>query len=248
MSNNNDKGNITGENNTITNKTKLLETPWHITNFTFEGKSYELNSYYLFNIEENSIGLSLDVNNCGFSCSISNNFINIKEAPMCTEKCCDSNEALLLTKLLQQGKLNYRIDNKKLMISNSLGSIDLKAYNKTIIGTEWIANSYTYLKGNKEIKFEKEYILIFENERIRLKLDVNNCHNSYTIDENKFIIELPSSNMGCTRKCCDSKEGELLMLNLQGRISYKIVAEKLVLQTNNKKIVFSKLEDYNNNE
>lgn len=224
-----------GTEDSINNK--ITDINWYVANFPYQGKPYAPSKFYLFRISDNSIALHLDVNTCGLACEVSQRAISIKETPMCTEICCDSKEAMELSNLLR-GKLTYNVSSSSLNIETPSGNIHLKKHQEGLSGTKWQAQSYADRKEGRKIKFSTDYYLVFENNKVQLILDVNSCNTSCTYNDRENFFELPAHNMGCTRKCCDSKDGELLMQSLQGKIKYVKEGNNLTLTTFNKEIIF----------
>jgi len=230
---------------TIAEKAAPLKGTWSVVNFPFNGKPFVPTKFYKLTFDGRNMGLKLDVNHCGSAYTSTDKTIKLTDEVLsCTEACCDSKEGLALSRLLK-GELSYTITNTTLTITTKEGSIKLTNTQTSLQGTSWVANDYINMKEGKPIAFTKEYILTFEPKSIQLRLDVNNCNTSYTYNERDMILELPNTNMACTRKCCDSKDGEILMNSLRSRIHYKREGNKLVLSTNNKKIQFTLFDPSN---
>lgn len=226
-------------------KTADLKGTWSVVNFPFNGKPFVPTKFYKITFDGRNIGLKLDVNTCGGAYTESDNTIKLTDDLLsCTEACCDTKEAMALARLFK-GTLKYSAGSNVLTINTPEGDIKLSNTQTSLLGTSWVANHYINLKEGKPIPFTKEYILTFEPKSIQLRLDVNNCNTSYTYNERDMILELPANSMACTRKCCDSKDGEILMNSLNNRIHYKREGNKLTLSTNNKKIEFTLFDSSN---
>lgn len=210
---------------------------WSIVKFPSENEKKTKSYQIVFN-KDNTVGLTLDVNSCGSNYEAKDGYLVFTEGMSCTEICCDSKEAMALSSLFR-GSLKYNIVNKNMTIETENGSIRLIKNNNPLQGTSWIATSYTNEDSKKATKFSKEYMLTFDATRIQLRLDANSCNTSISYIEQKSMFELPTQGMGCTRKCCDSKDGILLMNMLQGKISYQKENHQLTLTTSKETIVFA---------
>ncbi len=107
------------------------------------------------------------------------------------------------------------------------------------MANKWKALNSKNLTEKAVKKYKKNYFLEFKTKGLNLQLEVNDCHSSCEYKGGNYI-ELPVSSMGCSRMCCDSKEGLELMQNLQGNIQFEIKGEHLYLKTTNKEIIFSR--------
>ena len=219
-------------------KTAELKGGWKVVSFPYEGKTFSPTVNYSVNFEGESMGISLEINNCGVSCRFSDNTLIIKDMMSCTEACCDSKEGQSLVNLFR-GELKYKVEDNVLTITSPQGPIKLsKKRESGLQGSQWVALNalnYTDRKEGQRISFSKKYVLRFEEAMVQLRLDVNTCKTSCKYSES--TIELAP--MACSRKCCDSEDGQLLMQSLQGKITYKKEDENLVLKTNDKLIIFA---------
>jgi heat shock protein HslJ len=226
-----------GDDEKITNLS--LKGTWSVTSFPYESRTLSPNVSYTVEFGDDNVAIQLKVNTCGTSCSYSDEVISIKEILSCTEACCDSKEGQTLSRLFK-GELKYSITKNILLITTPQGTIRLvQGSTSKLTGTTWLAESSAGIKDGKQIKFEKEYFLSFDNTRVRIMLDVNSCNTSCEYLNGKDVFRLPTSNMACTRACCDNEDGRLLMQGLQGEISYTKEGKNLVLKTFNKIIIFS---------
>jgi heat shock protein HslJ len=213
---------------------------WTVISFptdSKDSKAAETQKSYIVNFDaDNSMGLTLDVNTCGTSYKAKDDMITFQEGMTCTEACCDSKEANFLTRQFR-GSLKYSIEGSTMTIKTDKGPIQLINNKDGIIGTSWTAVSYQNLKSDEPIKFEKKYRLSFDKKRVNLNLDVNACNTEITYSPQISTLEMPKA-MGCTRKCCDSKEGVALMNSLKGKIVYKKTGKQLTLSTSTQEINF----------
>lgn len=230
------KKTVTNNSTNESQKTEKTISPvgsWTVISFPTnpkDGKVPSAQKSYIVNFDaDNSMGLTLDVNTCGTSYKVKDNTITFQEGMTCTEACCDSKEANFLTSQFR-GSLKFSIEGSTMTIKTEKGDIQLVNNKDGIIGTSWTAVSYKGEKSEGFSKFEKQYRLSFDNKRVLLNLDVNACNTEITYAPQTSSIEIPKP-MGCTRKCCDSKEGVALMNALQGKITYKKTAKELTLKT-----------------
>lgn len=104
-----------------------------------------------------------------------------------------------------------------------------------LTGTKWQALEFINAEG-ATYNYSKAYVLTFSaDDRLELRLDVNNCMNQYAFAANKLTIDNP---FGCTKKCCDSKDGKELSQALKGAWDVSLDANKnLVLKNTDKNTI-----------
>ena len=174
--------------------------------------------YYTLYISSEDLGLPLDVNQCGAGYVVKEDSIDIADYMMCTEMCCDQKHAQVITRFLH-GKLHYSIKNGDLKLSNKDGVLTLFQQENSLVNTAWTAVSYQVDKTNTQQKFTNPYTLSFQPMQVTLKLDANNCFGNVSYSKEAFELEKV---IGCSRKCCDSKDGILLKDMLGGKNSYTL--------------------------
>ncbi|BDS11410.1 META domain-containing protein [Aureispira anguillae] len=240
--------NTPNENHLENTSTTSLVGTWTVLSFPLPEESKTATKPYqlVFNADQ-SMGLKLDINNCGTNYQTKDGYLVFEEGMSCTEACCDSKEAMILSNLFK-GSLKYTIQNSTMTISTEQGPIKLVNNKNRLQGSSWVAVSYADLKEKQATKFSKKYVLSFDDSRIQLRLDANNCNTSIAYADQISMIELPMNSMGCTRKCCDSKDGLLLMNMLQGKISYSKEAKQLILKTASKEIIFTPYQEETSNK
>jgi heat shock protein HslJ len=216
-----------------------IQNTWFVESFPLEGKPYYPNNQYKVSIDQQSLGIRLEVNQCGLAFSLNKTYLQFKEAASCTEACCDSKEGQAFVQLLK-GKLKYSLNNHKLSLYSETGPIVLLNKSNKLTNSSWTALHYTDKKEGLQKKFEKENTLTFEGEKAFLQLDVNRCHASFKLDERASKLDIGP--MGCSRKCCDSKDGSALAQSLHGLLSYTIEGRQLTIETNDRLYVFKKNE------
>lgn len=199
-------------------------------------KTTNLKKYYTVNIKTESIGLNLDINQCGANCTIKKDSIVIDRFMSCTEACCDKAIAMDIAKFLS-GTLHYSIQNGILKLSNEKGIISLSQPTNNLVGSNWKALNYRKKDADKSITFTKSYMLAFEAMSAILTLDVNSCSGAVSFSKEAFEIE---HEMGCSRACCDSKDGTLLKNMLTGKNTYSINEDKMIVTNSNHIIEFKK--------
>ncbi|CAA6829894.1 MAG: Unknown protein [uncultured Aureispira sp.] len=229
-----------------TSKARMIEQTispigsWTVISFPPDPKLSKPNtnqkSYIVTFDSDNSMALTLDVNTCGTSYKVKDDVITFQEGMTCTEACCDSKEANFLTRQFK-GSLKYSIEGSMMTIKTDKGPIQLVNNKDGLIGTSWTAVSYQSTKSDEATKFEKKYRLHFDKNRVNLNLDVNSCNTEIIYAPHLYTFEMPKP-MGCTRKCCDSKEGIALMNSLTGKIVYKKTENQLSLTTSTQEIIF----------
>lgn len=225
---------------TSSSKTEKTVSPvgtWTVISFPSNTQETPNQKSYVVHFgADNSMGLTLDVNTCGTSYKVKDGMLTFQEGMTCTEACCDSKEANFLTSQFK-GSLHYSIVGSLMTIKTDKGDIKLINNKDGIIGTSWTAMSYKNFKSDNLTKFEKTYRLSFDKKRMMLNLDVNTCNTNINYLPQISTFELPDG-MGCTRKCCDSKEGIALMNALKGRITYQKTDNQLTLNTATQEINF----------
>ena len=92
---------------------------------------------------------------------------------------------------------------------------------------------------NITVRGSYSYILDFKDQRDGIELEVNQCMTSYSYTDKTIKIPNP---FGCSKRCCDSKDGQLLRDMLQTRINYKIDGNNLTLTTDKNIIQFLKAD------
>ena len=233
--------------NNATPESKMEKTispigSWTVISFPTDpkdGKAAATQKSYVVNFDaDNSMALTLDVNTCGTSYKVKDGMISFQEGMTCTEACCDSKEAHFLTRQFK-GSLKYTIEGAMMTITTDKGDIQLINNKDGLIGTSWTAVTYKSDKSEDNVptKFEKKYRLSFDKNRVNLNLDVNACNTEITYSPQISTLEMPKP-MGCTRKCCDSKEGVALMNALTGKIVYNKTGKQLTLNTATQEINF----------
>jgi heat shock protein HslJ len=225
---------------TVMEKTISPIGSWTVISFPTDSKDdkgpQRKKSYVVTFEADNSMGITLDVNTCGTSYKVKDDMISFQEGMTCTEACCDSKEAQFLTRQFK-GSLKYSIEGSTMTIKTDKGPIQLVNNKGGLIGSSWTAVGYKDIDSDEFTKFEKKYRLSFETNRVNLNLDVNACNTEITYAPQLSTLEMPKP-MGCTRKCCDSKEGVALMNSLKGKISYKKTGNNLTLNTETQEIIF----------
>ncbi|MGH1338627.1 MAG: hypothetical protein ACRBFS_21115 [Aureispira sp.] len=193
--------------------------------------------YYSLDIKSESIGLSLDINQCGSNSTIKKDSILIDKLMSCTEACCDAEAGIAIAKFLG-GPLHYSITDGVLKLSHEKGVLTLFQPKNNLVGSSWEAVNYRALDSDgKSTAFTKPYILFFEPMNAILQLDVNSCSGGVSFMENAFEIK---KGFGCSRKCCDSKDGTLLKDMLLGKNTYMIKEDKMIVSTTDSSIEFKK--------
>lgn len=81
---------------------------------------------------------------------------------------------------------------------------------KLLIGKKFMVQNYA--PSDKNSKYE----LYFLKGELSLKLDKNTCKTPYTIENKQLNTNNP---FNCTKVCCDGKNGEQLLQDLQGKLS-----------------------------
>lgn len=208
---------------------------WTVRSVATEGdKRLDMPQYYHLYIDAKGIRLPLDVNVCNATYKLERDYMVI-EGMSCTEACCDKEEGQTIARFLN-GKLNFRKDISELFLTSEKGTMELFRPERLLVGTRWKAISYRPTgEETKAVLFSKPYILDFKDRRVGLELDANNCMTNYSYTDKTIKIDSP---FGCSKKCCDSKDGLQLRDMLQGRIAYKMEGNNLTLTTDKNTIQF----------
>lgn len=224
-----------------TTKVADIKGNWVIQSLELKDKeSINYDKYYTLNITAEGLGLPLDVNMCGTSYTAKKDSIVVEKFMTCTEACCDSEEAVAISKFLS-GPLHFSIKKDKLLLSHNKGTLTLFQPDNNLIESSWEAVNYQPLNSDgKPIVFENPYILVFEPMSVVLKLDVNNCSGSVAFSKNAFEIK---RGLGCSRKCCDSKDGILLKDMLVGKNTYTIEGDEMRVESTDYAILFKMTEE-----
>ena len=200
--------------------------------------------YYHLYIDAKAVRLPLDVNVCNSTYKSKQDSMVIDNMA-CTEACCDKEEGQAIAAFVAS-TLHFRKEDRSLFLSNAKGVMELFQPTLVLANSRWTAIGYKPNESaeTKPTLFTKPYVLAFKDLRIALELDVNQCMTSYSY--NAKTIHLPDL-MGCSKACCDSKDGLLLRDMLKGKITYAIDGDRLTLVTQEYTIDFqmdnSELED-----
>ena len=216
-----------------------LQDSWIMQSFPFKGQNIRPSQAYAIQVDQASMGIKLEINQCGIGFKLDKKYIYFNESATCTEACCDSKEGQAFVNLLK-GKMAYKLNANELIITSSAGPIILSNANNILYGSQWTAVNYTHKKEQIKHKFTKTNHLKFEKDKAYLQLDVNSCQGSFKLDERNSLLEIGP--MGCSRKCCDSPDGTSLAQALNGPVNYKIEGQQLSIETKSLLIVFSKKE------
>lgn len=190
--------------------------------------------YYHLTITQKDIRLPLDVNVCSGIYTLKQNNLDLNMIA-CTEACCDSEEAQAISHFFS-GMVSFRKEDQTLYLNNGKASMELFQPEFMLPETRWKAIAYRP-KGEetKPILFSKAYVLVFKDIRLMLELDANTCSTAYSYNEKTIRIPNP---MGCSKVCCDSKDGLLLRDMLKGRLNYQIEGNNLTVTTEKNIISF----------
>lgn len=208
----------------------LKQTSWKFKELIVDGKPVAINKDYRLTFADKDFGLKLDVNNCGGTFKTENNQLIIDGTSMfCTEMCCDSENAKILQKQLASNVLYTVEEEDKVLIMTNKNSKMMWVSNmnidKSIAGKRWKINSY--VTEGKAIPFEKNYYISFVDGRVVLQLDVNTCNTNYSVfNPNKIQL----NPMGCSRRCCDSKEGMALLEQFKEVIEINLLRGVLTIK------------------
>lgn len=237
--NNTNKEEVKKESTTAIHAKDIIGN-WVVSSLLLENKEpIKPSKYYTLNITAESMGLSLDVNQCGTNHKIKKDSLIIDAFMSCTEACCDSKEAIEIAKFLS-GPLHLSIPNGLLQLSHKKGTLILGPAQDGLRGNTWQAMNYHPINsGQKPVAFSKPYTLLFEPMAVMLQLDVNSCSGAVNFSKDAF--EIPKG-LGCSRKCCDSDDGILLKDMLTGKNSYTISGNSMTVTTINHTIEFKKIE------
>lgn len=238
----NDGNKQDGEKESMTaTKAADIRGDWVVQSLQLKDKepnSYD--KYYTLNITAEGLGLPLDINQCGTSYTVKKDSMIVDKFMTCTEACCDSEEAVAISKFLS-GPLHFTIREDILKLSHDKGTLTLFQPANNLVGSSWEAVNYKPLDSDgKPIIFENPYILIFEPMSAILKLDVNNCSGAVAFSKEAFEIK---RGLGCSRKCCDSKDGILLKDMLVGKNTYTIEGDEMRVETTDYAILFKMTEE-----
>ncbi len=247
----NRKANRNKENKESTTTTAITDIygDWVVRSLALTGMEEKMrpDKYYTLHIDSETLGLPLDVNQCGSGFRAKADSLHIEQFMTCTEVCCDAKEGTAIARFLS-GSMHYTIQEKELVFSNKEGTLTLFQPKTSLLNSSWKALSYKVKNsddaGSTSFKFSHPYILVFQPMTAVLKLDANNCTAAVSYRKNAFEFTRP---MGCSRKCCDSKDGILLKDMLQGKNTYTTTGRTMTVTTANHIIEFaiddSALED-----
>lgn len=201
---------------------------WTVRSVTTKGdKRMDAPQYYHLYIDEKGIRLPLDVNVCNAGYSVERSHLII-EGMSCTEACCDKEAGQTIANFLS-GSIKFRKDDRELFLTSEKGNMELFQPMTILPNTRWKAISY-HPNGEKTkaVLFSKPYILDLKDMHLGLELDANQCMTNYSYTDKTIKIPDP---FGCSKVCCDSKDGLLLRDMLQGRINYTVDGNNLTLTT-----------------
>lgn len=214
-----------------------IQGDWVVRSLALTGQAtLSPDKYYFLHIDSESMGLPLDVNQCGTSYTLKKDSLMVEKFMTCTEACCDKKEGTAVAQFLS-GPLHYSIQDGILELSNKKGILKLFQPKNNLVDTRWVASSYKInaTDSDKGVKFTNPYTLVFEPMNAILELDANNCSGRVSYSENAFEL---APAMGCSRKCCDSKDGILLKDMLAGKNSYTLEKNKMTVVTQDHTIEF----------
>lgn len=210
----------------------LVGTTWVLKKYLIDDKEQKLNHQPVIQFEDDgkTYGIQLDVNSCGGSYTRKGNTLTFEAGGFCTEACCDSEQSKAILAAFSAQKITPIWDEKTKMLTFNTPTarlywtpkVDLK---EELVNTKWKLQHFI---GRGEPKlFEKDYFITFSNGRATLELDVNVCNAPYTVlDEKTIQINSP---FGCSRKCCDSQQGQDIATLLARKITLNLDKENLYL-------------------
>lgn len=211
----------------------LKGTNWVLKKYFLADQEQKLAFQPLLNFDKSgtNYGLQLDVNSCGGAVKIGKNTLNFLEDGFCTEMCCDSEQSKEMLYHLNE-KVDYSWDETTKMLVFDAKTPNARLYwapkvelNEQLTDTKWKLQHFIG-RGKPEL-FEKDYFITLSNGRATLELDVNVCNAPYTVlDEKTIQINSP---FGCSRKCCDSQQGQDIAKLLARKIMLNLDKDKLYL-------------------
>ena len=189
---------------------------WRIVSFPYLDSIYNPKSSYFIDIGDAKLSFALEKNNCFVEYTSVGHTISINQSAICTEMCCDSKEMIAFSYLFKED-ISFLWGKRPNVIHLKVdgGNIVLKKKKKDLYSaldkSSWKFISYGGSDIETHQKVRGDYQLSFRDRRAQVKLDVNTCNNSILeVNGNQFVLSSPL--FGCTRMCCDKKEG-LDMMN-----------------------------------
>ncbi|MCH2044995.1 MAG: hypothetical protein MK212_12825 [Saprospiraceae bacterium] len=111
---------------------------------------------------------------------------------------------------------------------------------KSLIGKTYVVQNYSAADNNSK------YELSFLREMLSLKLDKNTCKTTYSIENKELNINNP---FNCTKVCCDGKNGQQLLQDLQGKLNIIREGTTVILRNpNGKTIELAEIKNTSSND
>lgn len=210
---------------------------WRIISFPYMDSVFNPADVFVVTITKNQLTFALEKNNCFIEFEPIGNAFEISQQATCTEMCCDSKEMIAFAYLLKE-TVTYSWQKKgaELLLQVDGGHILLKKKKKDLYsrldGSSWTFISHGSEDVETHQKVSGHYYLEFKDRRAYVKLDVNRCNNSIkSIKGNQFTLSSPL--FGCTRMCCDKKEGQDLLNKMNESWLLNHTEAFLEIRTNN---------------
>ena len=209
---------------------ELKNTIWTLQEYQVNNTVQKISHVPTLSFDDaGNYGFQLNVNSCGGSYTINKNNIDFSNGGFCTEMCCDSKESKeLFANFQKKATYSFNPETKLLEFrtSNSITTWQMQiALDEKVMNKKWKLSHFITKAASKP--FEKDYFITFQKERVILQLDVNTCNTAYQAID-KHIVELKQP-FGCSRMCCDSKQGLEIAQLLQGKITLNPRSERLDL-------------------
>jgi hypothetical protein len=216
-----------------------LQGAWVFTKVLLKsGKmgSKDFQQTYTLNLGSQGASLKLDVNNCQTEFKLENKTeLSFGQGWSCTKMCCDDPETIPILSNLK-GKISYSLDGQTLHLESNQALFTLKQASDQgssgqatppLYNTQW--KFIAQVKNNKTISYAdslaRQYKLSFTDNRISLKLELNQCGCDFALNEGQLLLH---GGFECTEKCCDSMLGNELAVDLGSPIAYRVEGNKLI--------------------
>ena len=218
---------------------------WMVKKLIIKSKQIPIFEDYQIKFNKHNLGLTLDINHCGYGYTLmKSGKINISDQA-CTERCCDSEQAIMLSKALVN-TFAYSLKQDELVIQNEDVYLQCIKKKQTIKQINWKAFSMSNSDENKFKKFDNELFLTLSDSLLLLQLSANKCRTRIQLNERDQLI-LIDNIMTCTKKCCDDSQSLDCKDQFMDKMSYKRIEDTLQLN-NGKKIINFVVHDQVQNE
>lgn len=212
----------------------IMDEIWVVKKLSIQSKQIPIFEDYQIKFNNNNLALTLDLNHCGYGYTLmKEGKINISDQA-CTERCCDSEQAIMLSKAMIN-TFSYHLIEDGLVLQNEDIYILCTKKLATIKQIKWKAFSMSNSDENQFVKFDNELFLTVTDSLLLLSLNANKCRTRIQLNDRDRILNV-DNNLACTKMCCDDAQSLDLKAQFMDKMSFKRIEDTLQLN-NGKKII-----------